>query len=333
MPPHLYLNFVRLPLFFRILIIALFIIFTFGFLIYIVEPETFTSPFEGIWWAIITVSTVGYGDIVPKTTLGKLLGMLLVLLGAGFVSTYFVTLASTTVKKQTDILEGKVMFKGKDHFVIVGWNERSRVITEKILKSLYHAPVILIDQSLESNPFSDYRVHFIKGRAHIDETLMKANIYEAKKVIITADQNLDELQADMNSILALLAIKGLNPHAICVVEMLTNEQVPNAQRAGADEIIQSNLISASIMMNCLSATRMAEPLVSLLEQFNGSRFVFRSSTSFIGKSFIDTNKLLIEEGSLLFGIKRGVDTIVNPPHPFIIKEEDILLVISKTEDS
>lgn len=307
---------------------ALSIIFMFGLLIYIVEPETFSTLLDGIWWAIITVSTVGYGDFVPKSTLGKIIGMLLVLFGAGFVSSYFVTLASTTVKKQNDILEGKAVFKGKDHIIIIGWNERSKAIIKKLLKNNNSGPVILIDETLESNPFSDFHVHFIKGRSNVDEILIKANIDQAKKVLITADQNKDELHADMNSILTLLAIKGLNHNVHCVVEILTTEQASNARRAGADEVIQSNIISASVMNNCLHSTKMIDPLMLLLEQFNGRRFVLRSSTSFIGKSFIEANTLLLQEGSILIGIKRGIDTIVNPPPPFTIKETDILLVIT-----
>jgi voltage-gated potassium channel len=72
-------------------------------------------------------------------------------------------------------------------------------------------------------------------------------------VLITADQNKDELHADMNTVLTLLAIKGLNPDVHCVVEILTAEQLANAKRAGADEIIQSNVITSSVMMNCLDS--------------------------------------------------------------------------------
>lgn len=328
MPHQFFSHFIRMPFFLRILLIAISLLFCFGLIIYLIEPETFTTLFDGIWWAIITASTVGYGDLVPKTVLGKIMGILLILLGAGFVSSYFVTLASSAVKRQNDYIEGKVMFKGKDHIIIIGWNERSRGIIDKLLVSNYAGLIVLIDQTLESSPFSDYHVHYIKGRATSDETLIKANVYEAKKILITADQNKDELHADMNTVLTLLAIKGLNPTVSCIVEILTTEQAANAKRAGADEIIQSNTITSSVMTNCLNSSGMIESLMILLEQFNGSRFVFQSSSAYVGENFQETSNRLLDEGSLLFGIKRGTDTIVNPPKPFIIKEKDILLVIS-----
>lgn len=329
MPHHYFSSFIRLPYFIRILIIAIGVINGFGFLIFLIEPETFHTPFEGIWWAIVTAATVGYGDLVPKTTLGKITGIILMFFGIGFVSSYFATLASTAVTRQEDFLEGKTKFKGKNHFIIVGWNERSREIIQKLIKSDILCSIVLIDGTLQSNPLSDYHVHFIQGRANVDEVLIKANIYEANKVLITADQHKDELQADMNTILTLLAIKGLNPNVPCTVEILTTEQVANAKRAGADEVVQSNMITSSVMMNGLKSEGVVHSLLHLLDLLNGSKIHFRSSQSFIGKNFLETNNALLEEGFLLLGIKRDEETIVNPPHPFVIKEHDLLLIITK----
>jgi len=52
-----------------------------GNLIFILEPATFPNAFEGTWWSLVTMSTVGYGDYVPHTVMGKMLAALLILLG------------------------------------------------------------------------------------------------------------------------------------------------------------------------------------------------------------------------------------------------------------
>jgi voltage-gated potassium channel len=51
----------------------------------VVEPETFTSFGEACWWALQTVSTVGYGDTVPHTGGGRVIAAALMLLGVAFV--------------------------------------------------------------------------------------------------------------------------------------------------------------------------------------------------------------------------------------------------------
>ncbi|MGD6879264.1 potassium channel family protein [Bacillus infantis] len=328
MPHFIYSSFIRLPLAIRILLIALMVILTFGFIISILEPHNFPTVFDGVWWAVITASTVGYGDYVPHTVPGKVTGIILILTGAGFLSTYFVTLAAAAVTRQNDYLEGKVNFKGEQHLIIIGWNERSRELITALAEEHKGVSIALIDETLRSNP-SPGVVHFIQGRSNQDQVLLKANIRKANKVIITADQNRDELQADMNSILSLLAVKGLNPGVPCIVEILTSEQVANARRAGADEIIQTNILTSSVMIHSISAQEMVTSFLDLLGHLNGRRLRLMPAKDFEYEvTFTDLSALLLKDGMLLFGIKRGEETFVNPPHPFSIDSDDELIVIA-----
>jgi len=50
------------------------------------QPEVFTNAFSGIWWSVSTLLTVGYGDIYPITTVGKLFGIIISFLGVGMVA-------------------------------------------------------------------------------------------------------------------------------------------------------------------------------------------------------------------------------------------------------
>ena len=63
--------------------------------------------------------------------------------------------------------------------------------------------------------------------------------------------NKNEFQADMLSILTLIASKGLNPAIIACIEILTESQLANAQRAGADHIIQTNIFAGEKMVTVL----------------------------------------------------------------------------------
>ena len=50
------------------------------------QPEVFTNAFSGLWWAVATFTTVGYGDIYPVTAIGKILSAIIALLGIGLVA-------------------------------------------------------------------------------------------------------------------------------------------------------------------------------------------------------------------------------------------------------
>lgn len=321
-------NFVRLPLFLRVLFIALFTIISFGLFVHLLEPEQFPTLFDGVWWAVITASTVGYGDFVPKTVLGRLAGIGLILTGAGFLATYFVSLATAAVTKQNELLEGKADFKGKNHIIVIGWNERTREILHTLCMKNESISIVLIDESLEKNPLPNMNIHFIQGRSNLDEVLIKANIFHAMKVIITADPNKGELHADMGSILTLLAVKGLNREVPCIVEILTSEQVANAKRAGADEIVQTNILTSFVMINSISSQQLVTSFLGLLNQLDKRNLTFKPAVpEVIDMTFMDLSHMLMKEGILLLGIKRGEETLLNPPHPFTINQQDQLIVI------
>ena len=70
-----------------ILAVATVIVFVAGALAHWVEPETFDTLGVSYWWAITTVTTVGYGDVVPHTTAGRLVGSCLMLTGLALIPT------------------------------------------------------------------------------------------------------------------------------------------------------------------------------------------------------------------------------------------------------
>jgi len=64
----------------------IFFVLVFGYVFYLTEPEVNTFG-DGIWWALVTVTTVGYGDITPSTTLGRFVASALMFLGLGLIAT------------------------------------------------------------------------------------------------------------------------------------------------------------------------------------------------------------------------------------------------------
>jgi voltage-gated potassium channel len=306
---------------------ALLVFLSFGISIHILEPETFPSIFDGIWWAIITASTVGYGDYVPHSILGRITALILILLGVGFVSSYFGTLAAAAVTKQDAFTEGRIPFKGEGHIIIIGWNERSKELISKLTGPKYAQMIVLIDETLEANPVKSRFVHFIQGKGHVDDTILKSDIKQAEKVLITADRGNDELQADMNSILTLLTIKGICAQVKCIVEILTAEQVINACRAGADEVIQSNKLTSVFMVNSLHSNGdgLLSNIVHELQESRVSSYPVEEQE--IGKPFSDVCDLQLKKGLLLIGIQRGDEIVMNPSHSLPIEENDQLLII------
>jgi voltage-gated potassium channel len=66
----------------------------------VIDSGDFTSIWEGIWWAVVTVTTVGYGDVYPKTVGGRIVAIVVMFVGIGFLSVLTAAVASRFVKSE-----------------------------------------------------------------------------------------------------------------------------------------------------------------------------------------------------------------------------------------
>lgn len=235
----------------RLFLVTMAIMVTAGITIHFVEPRTYPTVSDGVWWAFITSATIGYGDFIPKSNFGRLATIILVLIGGGMMTAYMTSISSSAAMKQKELKEGTLPYKKSNHFLVLGWNSRARYMILKLRETEPDTDIVLIDHTANHHPLPDANIHFINGDPTRDDVLQKANVSGVSTVLITADFNVSENEADMKSIIALLAIKGLNPTAQCIVEILTAEQKDNCKRAGASEIIETALWTGSAMLKCI----------------------------------------------------------------------------------
>ncbi len=91
--------------------ILVLIVFAFGFIVWFVEKKYNPTDFrdgiygimDGIWWSTVTITTVGYGDKTPKTTVGKIISMLWMFAAISLISSFTATIASTLTVNRLDV--------------------------------------------------------------------------------------------------------------------------------------------------------------------------------------------------------------------------------------
>ncbi|PZE20548.1 potassium channel family protein [Paenibacillus xerothermodurans] len=221
-------------------------IFSTSLLAYRLEPDTFETLFNALWWVMTTVTTVGYGDFYPRTTAGKWLGMFLFIFG--------VSLLSITISKVIDALlvyqrkkeAGKLQYHGQNHFVIIAWSKHAELAILEILNTDPSAEVVLID-SAEKTPLTHDRVHYVQGNPVQEATLVMANLAKARAVFIFADEVTenhtvirDTAFIDGKTLLVATAIERNYQHVHTIVEVKDEGNIRNFQHVKVDEFILGN---------------------------------------------------------------------------------------------
>jgi voltage-gated potassium channel len=318
----------HLSILLRIISILGGIILIFGIFMHFLEPSTFPTIFDGVWWAVVTVFTVGYGDYVPKSFHGKMIATALILLGTGLGSYYMISFATELISRQYANQKGQAAVSIKNHLIVVGWNERVKLFIHQYQILDSNKSIVLIDESLPALPADYSNIFFVKGCPHHDETMTKANIRHAHEILITADQEKNESDADIQSILTALTAKGLNPEIHCAVEILTLHQVENAKRAGADEVVQVNKLASYALLSSILFPSAAD--TSLYNQIAATKVqLLPLQESQSGVLFRTYSQTLLDKDMLLLGVQRKGENYIHPVHPFPLEKDDILIVIRR----
>ena len=228
----------------RIVILLLLIVFISAAFISVAENWTLV---DALWWSIVTLTTVGYGDVTPVTPVGRFVATLDMFIGIGILATLSATLASILVDQK--IMEGLGMssYNFEEHLILCEWNHRAKTILKELRldPQTTRTPIVLI-ADLERKPIDDRNLYFVQGSV-TDETLQRANLAQAKTVIILGDDKLPDSQRDSKVILSTLTIESINRDAYTIVELVHEAYVTTCKRANADEIIVSSELSGMLI--------------------------------------------------------------------------------------
>ncbi|WP_158736937.1 ion channel [Alteribacillus sp. YIM 98480] len=224
---------------------SLFLIGISSVLIYVLEPGTFENPFNGFWWVMTTVTTVGYGDYSPVTVAGKMLAMGLYIFGIGLISIVISKVVDQIFLFQRRKEQGKMDFTGANHFVIIDWSTNAKLAVQEILHSDPEAQIVLIDQ-LDTTPLSHERVHYVQGNPIHQSTLEQANLKEAKAVFVFANEVTDfgnfiqdSSFVDGKTLLIATTIERYYEEIYTIVEVKDRSNVENFVHVDIDEFILS----------------------------------------------------------------------------------------------
>lgn len=285
---------------------------------------------DAIWWAMVTMSTVGYGDLVPKTPQGKVVAVLAFFTGIILIAVLTASLASKLVERLVIKVKPKDTSNLQNHILVLGWNENGEKIISNVERDCEKDTEIVVMCGNDIDPILPDGILLAKGNFTKLEELKKVSAQNAKVVMILADTRAGT-DTDSKTILTVMAVKRIsNGKARCICEVFSSEDREYLENAGADEIIVRSELAGSILSRTVYNPGIGSFLQNLL-QFEGTSTILMKSTlpGQVGMKFGDLlREMYSDHNEILLGLSRNDEMLTNPDSDEIIEIGDILFTLS-----
>ena len=178
------------------LVVYLLAIFIISFVEKGAEGSNINSFTDALWYAIVTLTTVGYGDFFPVTTVGRMVGLLLII---GSIGVLGFVISEITVRFNNYMEKKKNGFWGTDfesHYLIIGWNEFSKQVAMQIFNTGHKVAFVINDKNhleLIKDLFPDDNCFCLFAEFTNMEAYEKVNISKCKGVFVNFEEDTDTL--------------------------------------------------------------------------------------------------------------------------------------------
>jgi len=315
------------------LFVALLLYSSTGYMYFELPQNPDLTWMDSIWWSMVTMTTVGYGDLFPSSILGRVLvGFPTMLLGVGILG-YMLSLVATTML-EAKILETKGMKNVilTDHVVVCGFGTLEKVLKliQEIRKdsTTSDVEIVIIDDTIDELPpeLRDDKTHFVRGDSAREIILRKASMETARAVIVQASAS-DSEGSDNHNLKVILTVESLCPSVLTVAECVHPENEVFFRRAHCDSVVCIASLAEQMLVQELQDPGIAQVVSELTSNSMGKQFYIVDLPQH-ERTYAEIRKHLDEKEVITMGIRRGDENFIQPPDDFDIRQDDKLILVS-----
>jgi voltage-gated potassium channel len=306
------------------LIVLVIVVGTFGY--FLIEHW---SLFDSLYMTITTITTVGYMEIHPLSTMGRLFTMVLIVFGVGTILYTLNNAARIVVEGQIQEIFGrrkleKKIKRLKDHYIVCGYGRMGKVICRELKEK--GAQFVVVEKEPPASKSFDEDVLFVWGDATKDEILRESGIERAKGLISV-------LSTDAENLYVVLSARVLNPAMNIVARAGEEGSEQKLLRAGADRVVSPYHIGGLRIAH----TVLQPAVVDFIEFATRSgnidlqmEEIYVREGSKIAGMTLDECSIGRELGIIIVAIKRsGGEMRFNPTFRTTVKIGDILIALGE----
>lgn len=294
---------------------------------FVEKPLTLSALGASVNWGIQTI--LGQGDSSYVTSpIGWIVGWFFSLFGVAIVGTLTGALVALVIDFLLKEGQGLGASGYHDHIVVCGWNQTARDLIDELKGDEYRARVVVIAEA-DKNPAGD-GVYFVHGDSTDTAALERAGIRDAKAALIFPATATND--ADMHSILTIMAIESMAPLVRTVAEVNNPRHVEHFRRARADEVLVTSRLASRLLARSALYPGLSQLVTDMVSGGDGSE-LYRVTLpeQYLGMTVDDVSRALrADHRATLLAIKRGEQTFTNPPRDFVLQPEDDALVLAES---
>ena len=316
---------------------------------YLVEYKlnaSVASIADGIWLALVTVTTVGFGDIAPVTPLGRIVGAVLMIGGMFTLALFAGIVGSSLVASIVSIREEQFrMSDYVNHVVVCGYDESTNILLSALSQEIKtdDVRVVVVDDHERPRDLPP-AFTWVQGDPAKESELDKLRIIHASAVVVTGARDIPLQAADARTILIVFTLRSyLKSRAEQVVrrrrplyivaEILDSENVNHARTAGADEVIETRKIGFSMIAHAIShhgtATTVSNVLINSTENNFYIGKIPDSIQCPIAMGSLMKTLRLYDMGVLVMGLRLpDGEEILNPPKNYQVVSGTLLIYLA-----
>lgn len=305
-----------------------------GFLYFELPGKPDLNWLDALWWSLVTMATVGYGDVFPVTPGGRyLVGVPAMVFGIGFLGYLISEIAGTIIETRSRRLKGMIDITAKNHVLIVNYNQIDQVL--KLVRELKADPltrdrdICLIDDTLDELPAELHArgVLFLRGDPTRQEILRRANVAGASHAIVLVKDPAD-VHSDDRNLAVTLVIESLNPRLFSVVEAVSAEKIEQLRLAGADSVVCAAELAAGLIIQELQDPGIHDVVKDLVSDLGGHQIYFVPIRKMARWEYGELVKWGLANGHTVIGVVREGRPMLNCPAAESVRDTDRAIVIS-----
>lgn len=291
---------------------------------------------DAVWWAFVTMTTVGYGDYFPETTMGRyLIAFPTMLFGISVLGYVLSTVATSLLEARSKELRGMTQARLRDHVIILHYPGLGRVTA--LLDELAAddktrgRPVVLLDPELEELPpeLAGRGVTFVHGDPVKAAVLDRAAATTARYAIVLARDPMDGM-SDNHTLAAVLTLEQHSPQIHSVAECIDPERVELLARSGADSVVCLSELSSNLLVQEAVDPGVQRVLKQITSNTHGQQIYLVDIRALPEWTYACACRLLGEQGAMPIGLERGSDVWLNAKPEHTVKAGDRLVCIAAT---